>query len=88
MRTLILLALLSTGISSVPALAQTGFDPRIVVFGAEQEKINPNRAAAKSTATLLRQHDTTQTLPKCIAVKSLTIESTFNSVEFESHNTG
>ena len=32
MRTLILLTLLSAGTSSVPALAQTGFDSRVIVF--------------------------------------------------------
>ena len=39
MRTLILLTLLTTGTGSVPAFAQTGFDPRIIVFGDEREKI-------------------------------------------------
>ena len=39
MRTLIILTLLSVGSTSVPAIAQTGFDPRIVVFGDEREKI-------------------------------------------------
>ena len=39
MRTLILLTLLTAGTSSVPAFAQTGFDPRIIVFGDEREKI-------------------------------------------------
>ena len=39
MRTLIILTLLSVGTSSVPAIAQTGFDPRIIVFGDEREKI-------------------------------------------------
>ena len=39
MRTLILLTILSTGTSSVPAFAQTGFDPRVIVFGDEREKI-------------------------------------------------
>ena len=33
------LTLLAAGSSSVPAIAQTGFDPRIVVFGDEREKI-------------------------------------------------
>ncbi|MDA7992807.1 MAG: hypothetical protein MPJ25_07165, partial [Pirellulales bacterium] len=63
MRTLILLALLSTGISSVPALAQTGFDPRIVVFGAEREKIEntpieqrPNRPLHFYGNTIRRRH--------------------------------
>ena len=39
MRTLILLTLLTTGTGSVPSFAQTGFDPRIIVFGDEREKI-------------------------------------------------
>jgi hypothetical protein len=39
MRTLILLTLLAAGTGGVPALAQTGFDSAIIVFGDEREKI-------------------------------------------------
>ena len=40
MRTLVLLTVLSTSLGGVPAVAaNTGFDPRIVVFGDERERI-------------------------------------------------
>ena len=63
MRTLILLTLLSTGASGAPALAQTGFDPRVIVFGDEREKIEntpieqrPNRPLHFLGNTLRRRH--------------------------------
>ena len=63
MRTLILLTLLSTGASSTRALAQTGFDPRIIVFGEEREKIEstpieqrPNRPLHFYGNTIRRRH--------------------------------
>ena len=63
MRTLILLTLLSAGTSSVPALAQTGFDSRVIVFGDEREKIEntpieqrPNRPLHFYGNTIRRRH--------------------------------
>jgi len=63
MRTLTLLTPLSTETSSVPALAQTGFDPRIIVFGEEREKIEstpieqrPNRPLHFYGNTIRRRH--------------------------------
>ena len=40
MRTLVLLTVFSTSLSGIPAVAaDTGFDPRIIVFGEERERI-------------------------------------------------